>query len=238
MSTDLSPALLTATAIVALASAVQTASGMGMALIAAPLLALLDSQLVPVPTLFAVMSLSALVSWWKREDVDQKVLPVALAGLFIGCFGGMTLLTVIGTARVDRVFALLILGAIAMSLSGTRIPSDRLSLLIGGIASGILGTVTGAHGPPIALTLQHKPPVQLRATLCAFFAAGCALSLLVLAAGGFVDRAGVEAALMLFPGVIAGFLAGLCLSRWIDARRARWTVLVMSALSACLLLLR
>src|SRR5260221_646077 len=55
--------LLAATLIVAVASALQAATGMGMALCAAPLLALLDPAFVPGPALCAVVALSAAVAW-------------------------------------------------------------------------------------------------------------------------------------------------------------------------------
>ena len=45
-----------ATAIVAMGSALQAATGMGMALFSVPLLALLDPALVPGPSLCAVMA--------------------------------------------------------------------------------------------------------------------------------------------------------------------------------------
>lgn len=53
------PMLLIAIPIAAAASALQAATGMGMALFAAPLLALLDPGFVPGPALCAVMALSA-----------------------------------------------------------------------------------------------------------------------------------------------------------------------------------
>jgi uncharacterized membrane protein YfcA len=125
-----------------------------------------------------------------------------------------------------------------LSLSGVAIPAGRIALLVGGIASGVLGSMSGAHGPPIALVLQHMPPPRLRATLCAFFTAGCALSLAILALGGLVDWGGIEAGLELLPGVAIGLSFGPALSRRIDQRRARWAVLAMSTLSALALLLR
>jgi len=96
----------------------------------------------------------------------------------------------------------------------------------------------GVHGPPIALVLQHEPPNRLRATLCAFFAAGCTVSLIVLAGIGAFDIAGVVLGLALMPGVAIGFALAPPLARRIDQRRARISVLVISALSALALLLR
>ena len=235
----MSPAvLLAATAVIAIASTLQVATGMGMALVAAPLLALLDSRFVPVPTLIAVMLLSASVAWQNRRDIDRTILPAAVSGLLIGCCAGAALLAVLSGAHLDRVFALLILGAVVVSLSGIRVPLSRSALWVGGAASGLLGTMSGAHGPPIALVLQHEPPQRLRATLCAFFTVGCAMSLAMLGFSRLFGWVEIRAGLELLPGVAIGLLIGSALSRTINRRRARYAVLIMSALSAIALLFR
>lgn len=225
-----------AMAITVLASALQAATGMGMALVAAPLLALLDPEPAPVPALFAVMLLSALVTWRTRADILRAPLPMALLGLFVGCAAGAALRDVLAGPRFNHVFALLILLAVGVSLLRVPVPTNRVSLLLGGLASGVLGTLSGAHGPPIALVMQHVPVRQMRATLCAFFAIGCAVSLAMLAAAGRVDRISIVDGVLLFPAVFAGLWLGLPLTRWLHGTRARWAVLAMSASSAVLLL--
>ena len=117
----LSASFLAATAVISVASALQAATGMGMALFAAPLLALLDTRFVPVPTLTAVMFLSAVVAWRGREDIDRDILPPALLGLLVGCGVGAALLVAFAGLRLERVFAVLILAAVGVSLSGIRV---------------------------------------------------------------------------------------------------------------------
>src|SRR5215472_15342003 len=197
--------LVIAVMIVAAGSALQAATGMGMALFAAPLLALIDPAFVPGPALCAVMALSAAVAWRERAAIDRRVLFVALLGLSAGCAIGAILLAVLIGRDLGRVFAALILAAVFLSVAGLRIRISRLALLIGGAASGILGTMAGVQGPPIALVLQHEAPDRLRATLCAFFAVGGLLSLVALAAAGAFGIAEIERGLELMPGVAFGF---------------------------------
>ncbi len=224
--------------IMTIASALQAATGMGMALIAAPVLALLNTAYVPAPILVAVMALSALVAWRHRDDIDRAILPGALLGLLVGCPAGAALLVALGGIRPNRVFGLLILGAVGISLTGLRVPVNRVALFAGAAASGILGTMSGAHGPPIALVLQHQAPAKLRATLCGFFAVACAVSLSMLYFGGLLRWPDVLRGIALLPGVAVGWLTAPLLNRWIDRRRARWAVLAMSAASALVLLVR
>jgi uncharacterized protein len=125
-----------------------------------------------------------------------------------------------------------------LSVAGLPVPRGRLALLVGGAASGVLGTMSGVHGPPIALLLQHQPPDRLRATLCAFFAVGGLISVLALAAAGLLGLGGIGLALELLPGVALGFTAAPFFARRVDRRRARAAVLTISTLAALALLLQ
>jgi uncharacterized membrane protein YfcA len=242
MHGDIGPVLaamfLLATTIVAAGSALQAATGMGMALFAMPLLALLDPALVPGPLLCAVMTLSAAVAWRERGAIDRRILAVALFGFVVGSALGAIVLTLLIGLSLSRLFAILILAAVFLSVAGLHIRTGNLTLLIGGTASGILGTMSGVQGPPIALVLQHQPPDRLRATLCAFFAAGSLVSIVALAATGIFRIEQAEFGLALLPGVPVGLAIAPILARRIDRRRARLCVLAISALSALALLLR
>src|SRR5436309_3178286 len=51
-----------------------------------------------------------------------------------------------------------VLIAVALSVLGLRIEASFLSLVLGGGAAGVMGTMVGIHGPPIALVFQHARP--------------------------------------------------------------------------------
>jgi uncharacterized membrane protein YfcA len=230
--------LVIAVMIVAAGSALQAATGMGMALFAAPLLALIDPAFVPGPVLCAVMALSAAVAWRERAAIDRRILFVSLLGFSAGCAISAVLLAVLIGRDLGRVFAALILAAVFLSVAGLRIRISKLALLIGGAASGVLGTMAGVQGPPIALVLQHEAPDRLRATLCAFFASGSLASLTALAAAGLFGIGKLGLGLELMPGVALGFAIAPFFARRIERRQARAAVLVISMLSAFALLLR
>ncbi|HTW69853.1 MAG TPA: sulfite exporter TauE/SafE family protein [Acetobacteraceae bacterium] len=226
------------TAIIAVASALQAAAGMGMALLAAPLLALVNPALVPGPMLGAIMALSAVVAWRERAAIDNRVLGTALSGLVVGCILGAAALAALAGLDLTRVFAILILTAVLLSVSGLRVRATRPALLLGGVASGVLGTLVGVQGPPIALVLQHEAPNRLRATLCAYFTAGSLISLLALAASGVFGAAQMRLCVQLLPGVAVGIAIAALVGRRINQRHARMLVLAISALSGLALLLR
>jgi uncharacterized membrane protein YfcA len=223
---------------VAAAAALQAGTGMGMALLAAPLLLLVQPSLVPGPMLCATMALSIAVVWRERASINRKLLITALFGLAVGCVIGAFALAVLTGVNLAQVFAVLILGIVLLSVLGLHVRASGPALLIGGAASGILGTMFGVHGPPIAIVLQHEPPDRLRATLCAFFAVGCGISLIALAIIGAFGINQIGLGLALMPGVAIGFACGPILGRMLNRQRARVAVLTISALSALALLLR
>jgi uncharacterized membrane protein YfcA len=226
------------TLIVAAAAALQAGTGMGMALLAAPLLLLVDRSLVPGPMLCATMVLSIAVVWRERSAIDRTLLRVAFLGLAVGCVIGAITLAVLTGVNLAKVFGAIILIIVLLSVLGLHIRAATSSLLIGGVASGILGTMFGVHGPPIAIVLQHEPPDRLRGTLCAFFAVGCGISLALLAMIGTFGFSGMQLGLALLPGVAIGFACGPLLGRMLNRQRARFAVLTISTLSAVALLLR
>jgi uncharacterized membrane protein YfcA len=226
------------TIIVAMGAVLQATTGMGMALLSAPLLALIDPAFVPGPALCAVMALSAAVAWRERIAIDRRILGLALFGMCAGSVVGAILLAALIGLDLTRIFAALILAAVFLSVAGLHPRTNRLALLLGGAASGVLGTMSGVQGPPIALVLQHETPDRLRPTLCAFFAVGGVFSIAALAAAGVFGVRQIELGLELLPGVVVGFVIAPALARRIDRQRARVAVLAISALSALALLLR
>jgi uncharacterized protein len=228
---------VTVTVIVTAASALQAGTGMGMALLAAPLLLLVDPVLVPGPMLCAVVVLSLAVGWRERAAIDRQQLVVALAGLAAGSAIGALAIVVLAGVHLAPIFAAVILAMVLLSLL-MDVRAGRTTLLMGGAAAGIVGTMFGVHGPPIGIVLQHEPPERLRATLCAFFAVGCTISLIALAIIGAFGVSQIGLGLELLPGVAIGFAFAPIVGRLLDRRRARIAVLAISTISALPLLLR
>src|ERR1700733_13576487 len=97
------------TLIVAAAAALQAGTGMGMALLAAPLLLLVDRSLVPGPMLCATMALSIAVVWRERSAIDRTLLRVAFLGLAVGCVIGEVILAVLIGVNLAKLFGEIIL---------------------------------------------------------------------------------------------------------------------------------
>lgn len=232
------PVLVLATLVMAVGAALQAAVGIGLALLVVPLLALIDVRLIPGPMLLASVALAVMMAYRGRAAIDRPALALSLVGLCVGTAVGALGLSLVAPDRLTKLFGLLILAAVLVSLFGPSVRASRGALLAGGGAAGIMGTMVGIHGPPIALVFQNAEPAQARAMLGAFFAVGYAISVVALAAVGLFGRQELALGLVLLPGVGVGYATAPLLGGFLDRRRLRIFILAISGASALLLLVR
>jgi uncharacterized membrane protein YfcA len=224
--------------VVAVGAVVQGTVGFGMALVAAPLLALLDPQYVPVPLIViaGAHAVLALVREWR--DADWRGVGWALAGRLPGAVLGATVVAVLPYREFATFVAVAVLLCVAASLVRLHLRPTRPALLVAGTVSGVSGTAAGIGGPPVALLYQNEHGATVRATLGAYFGLGTLLSLAVLAAGGQVDGAHLLQGVVLIPFMAAGFLLSNPLRRILDRGWTRPAVLGLAAVTAVALLVQ
>ena len=99
-----------------------------------------------------------------------------------------------------------------------------------------MGTIAGAHGPPIALVYQRETPSRIRAALLPFFALANPISLIGLAAVGMFAWREIYASALLLPGLVAGYLAAPLLMRLLSPAAVRVAILLISAASGVALM--
>ncbi len=230
--------LILATLVMAIGAALQAAVGLGLALFVVPLLALIDVRLIPGPMLLASVMLAVTMAHRERSAIDRRGLTLSLVGLCIGTAVGACCLRLVAPASLTRLFALLILAAVLVSLLARPVRPSPRALLVGGVTAGIMGTMVGIHGPPIALVFQNAEPAQARAMLGAFFAAGYVMSVVALAAVGQFGRQEFALGLLLLPGVGIGYVTAPLFARFLDRRRLRIAILTIAGASAIALLVR
>jgi uncharacterized membrane protein YfcA len=223
--------------IVTIGSALQGVIGLGMGLLAAPLLAIADPGFLPLSTVVAVIPLGLGAAWRERHAVERRDVGIALLGRVVGVGFGAWATAATGHGFLALMIAASVLVAVVGSLTGWKFPTTDRNLLIAGAASGFTGTAAGVGGPPMGLTYQHAEPATLRATLSAFFAIGAVFSFAALAIAGEVDRHRLGLAAIVLPGVPLGLAISKPLIGRVPADRIRPLVLMVCAASAIALLL-
>ncbi|PRX92397.1 sulfite exporter TauE/SafE family protein [Allonocardiopsis opalescens] len=225
-------------AAVLLGSLVQSSVGLGVGLIAAPVLTLLAPELMPGAMLIVTFSLPLLTTGREMAHIDWRGIRWAFAGRIAGTVAGVWVVAMVSRTLLDLLVAGVILTAVILSVTAPSIRRSPATLVAAGTASGVFGTATSIGGPPVALLYQHAPGPEVRATLGAFLGLGTALSIASLAVAGQLSWDEVVAGLWLLPFLLAGFALAGPLRRYLDGGRTRTALLAVSALSATVLAAR
>jgi uncharacterized membrane protein YfcA len=230
--------LLAACAAVTVGAALQGAVGIGLGLIAAPILVLIDPSLVPGPILLCGLVLTLLMSYRERQAMDVSGLKWGVVGRFLGTIVAAAVLTNVPKKEMTLAFGVLVLFAVALSASGLHVNPTMWTLLSAGALSGFMGTTSNTGGPPIALLYQNAPGARLRATISGFFVLGTIMSLAALVAVGRFGRYELWSALAFLPGVLIGFILSARTLPLLDRGYTRAAILAASAVSGAIVILR
>lgn len=223
---------------VSLAAFVQATTGMGFALIVAPVLALLAPDLLPVCLLVLMLPLNVYVAWRERAALDRRGAAWITLGRVVGTFGGLWVLAAFSASALSIFIGLATIAAAGATLVVPAFRPGRRSLIGAGVITGITETATGIGGPPLALVLQHRTAAILRSTIAVCFLVGELVSLGFLGAAGRASLPQFVAAASLLPALAIG----AALSRYAHQRftgpMLRVFVLAFAVASGAVLVVR
>ncbi len=221
-----------------LGATVQTLVGLGLGLVAAPVVTLLEPALMPelMLVLAALLPLFTLVG--SHDEIDWRGLGWVIPARVPGTFLGVAFLAAFSDGALGIAVGVMVLLAVALSLTSFRVPVRPGTLVGAGLLSGLAGTATSIGGPPVALLYQHRPSAQIRSTLAVMFTVGAAMSLVGIWLGGALEPRAVLVALLLLPCLPLGAWLGVRLHGVVPERGVRYGVLAVCACSALVLLVR
>lgn len=234
-----SPMVLAAVfAIITAAAVVQAGLGMGFGIMAAPLLALVAPQFVPVPCIWMGFFTASWTALAERQGIVWPEVGLGSLGRVPGVMAGVGLLAVLAdTVSFSLVFGLMVGAGVLISLFGRPLPFTRPNMMAMAALSGTMGTITSVGAPPMALVYQGRAARAARPTLAGFFSIGCIMSLAGLYLAGFGTMQDLVLAFLMLPPLLFGL--------WIAARtqarfdtRFRPFLLTISGAAAVLLIVR
>lgn len=223
-------------AIVYVGSTVQASIGIGLGMIASPMLLLADPDFIPAAIMLAVLPLTFTIAWVDRQHIAPRDVGFAVAGRIPGTIAG----ALVVASLSDRILAVLVAGsvllAVVASITGRLFqPTDR-ALVVAGLASGFAGTTTGVGGPPMALTYQNSDPATMRATISAFFSIGSVMSITALWLAGEIGVRQLQLTAMILPGVVLGIATARLVKDYLRPEVVRPAVLAICTTAAIALL--
>lgn len=231
---------------VAVGAAMQRISGMGVGLIAAPVLSLLLGPVdgVLLVNLLAVIN-AATNTWGMRADVDwQKFAPIALT-MVLGVVPGAR---VVANAPTDvlliLVGALLLLALSIVTLGKRYVPQveGTLPAAVSGAIGGFMNTLAGVAGPAITVYAEAArwPQKVYAATLQPIFLVGGSLSFTVKVLSGAADITAIEPVLWAatLAALVVGIAAGTTLAPRVPSTIAHRIALGLAFLGGATALVR
>jgi hypothetical protein len=223
-------------AVVYVGSTVQASIGIGLGMIASPMLLLADPDFIPAAVMLAVLPLTFTIAWVDRRHIAPREVGFAVVGRVPGTIAGALVVASLSDELLSVLVAGSVLLAVVASITGRLFePTDR-SLVVAGLASGFAGTTTGVGGPPMALTYQNSDPAAMRATISAFFSIGSVMSIATLWLAGEIGARQLQLTVLILPGVALGVVTARLVKDHLRPEVVRPAVLVICTIAAIALL--
>ncbi|WP_309491307.1 sulfite exporter TauE/SafE family protein [Trinickia mobilis] len=222
--------------VVVVAAFVQGAVGVGFALIAAPVIGLVEPALLPAALLILMVPLNVYVSWRERPSVDSHGTLWISLGRIVGALAGVWIVSRISAHDLNLLIGVSTIAAAVVTLCAPSFAPGRNAFVVAGAVTGVTETATGIGGPALAMVFQHQRAPVLRATIALCFAIGEIVSLVLLCVSGHVRAETILPALALIPGVAAGALASRIAHHRFEGPALRVAVMAFAILSGALIL--
>ena len=230
--------LVAANLVVFLAAVLQAATGVGFAMVAVPLLALISLIWVPAPMLICNIALSIAIMSRGHHELERSEAPPLVAGLALGTFAGAGILALFEGQGLGAMIGAIIVTAVLASLFTPQLRITRLRLLSAAFVGGATGAIAAMHGPPLIILYQRERPERVRATMAGVFIFGSFLALGSFWLAGLFGWEQFWRGLVLLPGVALGFFAGRALGGRMSPGTVRYAMLTLAGSAGLLLLAR
>ncbi len=225
-------------AVVVVASTLQSSVGMGQGLVSAPLLRLLEPDLLPGPIVIAGLMTSTVVALRNSKLVDIREVTPAIFGRMVGGAIAVALLAVLSERALTITIGIMVLAFVAARLGGLKIPRKPSTLASTGVVSGVSGTIAALGGAPMGLLYeQHARARDFRGPMGAFGVAGGVVSVVLLIIAGQVDARAWSLTLLMVPPLMIGWVLARWVTPIIDRGLLGPLVLGVSSVSASVLII-
>lgn len=234
----LGPWLICAVAVI-VGTMLQKLSGAGFGILVSPIMMLVAPEWVPGTVLLLGLFVGLGAFFGARDAIIVADLPPGLVGRVIGAVAAAWIARiVVGSPALPVVVACIVFLAIALSLAGFKVPISKMSLLVAGTAGGLMGTLSGIGGPPMAILYSTAGTRRSAASQNAFFGFGMIFSITALAVAGLIRAPQIVFAVSLLPLIPLSLVMSRPLSQRFERGSIRPWTLGLATLSAILLLFR
>lgn len=213
------------------AAFIQSITGFGLVIIAAPLLMFFYEPKLTVPIMLLIAcSSNSVQGFLMRRQANYPLIGTLYLGMLLGQPFGFFFFTYISNDAL-KVFinVVVLLTLLLMHVSHRRITQCRRNTIITGMLSGFTAITTGMGGLPFLIYLAYTemPANVFRATCFIYFFLGNATSLVSYLVGGYPLTDAFNQFLYLLPALVTGIIAGHFSMRYIPASFFRKFIFVI-----------
>ncbi len=219
-------------------SLVQGTIGFGLNLLAAPFIALVLPEALPVTLVLVAWPVGGMAALREHHALDRRAIPWLLVGAVPGTLAGLAIVTQASTDELAIIVGAVTLLGVTFSVATPPIHVGPVSAGLAGFVSNVTGTAAAVGGPPVALLYQHHRGPTVRSTLGVFFVTSATLSIAGYALTGEITEDRALLALALLPAMFAGIWASRHFHGLVDRRWLRPAVLTMCAIAGTAAILR
>lgn len=217
-------------AITALGALIHGSTGIGMALVAGPVLVLIDPGFTPTPLLIATQTIGLRHVVAERRHTDNRAVGRCLLGLPVG----VALALVVVAAVEEGAMALFIGSATALAcvalLIGVKPRRTARTEVAGGAAIAFAAVSAGLPGPPAVVTFNDMDGSALRGTASTYMLFVATIGLAGLTITGSFGLDELRLCLYLLPGIGLGLIGARYLRHQLDRSWFRPAVLTVALL--------
>lgn len=223
---------LLANFILIVSSILQMATGVSVGMIIVPFLAMISYTLVPVPIVFASLTLTVMMAYQGRQYIDTKNMPQVSFGMMMGIFVALYIFKNIEFKYLGLIFGSFILLSVFISIKVKSFTLSRKMNYSGGFIAGLMGTLAAVGGEILALLFQHYPLASIKATLAFLYTIFSVVMLIVFYLFGEFSYSQVISGFYMMPGFIIGFLVAPIFAKYFNPRYSKVVVLSMATFGA------
>lgn len=230
--------LVVAALALCLAAAVQTLTGAGFGLTAAPPLLIAAPALVPDTLLWLSLAVTGYSVWADRRSLDWRFARVCTCAAVPGIAAGFAATSIVPAKFLAAAIAVAVIVAGVAGLAGVRVPITTMSTGVAGFAAGALNSVAALPGPPVTLVYRAGDAATVRATLSAVFFAVSAVTLATRYGMGHADSSATLWAAELAGAVLLGAAVGRPVGTRLSSTAVSRAALALSTAAGVVLLVR
>ena len=224
-------------ATVFLGGLVQGLFGYGLGLLLLPVLAVLSPGSLPQVILLLGLPTVAWMAFHERHDINFSSVRWLVVGRVAGTLLGLVALGALAEPFLQVTFGVVTALMVVGTMVGSRLiaVNSRTSLVAGGF-SGLMSTIAGVGGPPIAMLYSRRTGPELRSTLSVVLFLGAVMSLVGVVVIGRVRLSDLGLATACLPALALGILASRTLLRRVSVPVFRLLLLAVSLVSGLLVI--